>query len=107
MGFFGRLFHKEEDERDYVLPDLSMTDETTEGPWSSPSEAKPFESARRAEMADYSVPEISRQREPVSGISSRDIELIMSKLDLIASRLDNINRRLEYIESSRKGTNLW
>lgn len=112
MGFFSKLFHKEEAVRDYSLPDLSMNEGS--GPWSNPEVVDDeqrdmsFESNRAAEMNNYGIPEVRQERKVSNNsITSKDVELIMSKLDLIASRLDNLNRRIEYIEASRKGTNVW
>ncbi len=40
--------------------------------------------------------------QPQQGITDRDVELILTKLDLINKKLDSMERRLQYIERVAK-----
>jgi len=118
MGIFG-LFHKKKKFSAPAMPELSAGYGEVKGPWESPEllsepeDSNPFLGSRAAEMRNYDAPDMSRQPDLVSGerfhgnVSSKDIELIMSKLDLISSRLDNLSRRLESIEIGRKPRDIW
>jgi hypothetical protein len=124
MGLFG-LFGKKKG--DFSLQDLpsEMGDEGGDryGSWENPEyPEEPADAgfmempvgSRREEMQDVTVPEITQKTGRVVGeryggeVSSKDMQLILSKLDLIASRLDNVSRRLEGFDASRRvERNLW
>jgi len=108
MGIFSSLFHKKQKFQMNTLPDLGSMNE--EGPWSNPSvknDLNPLEiqSTRAMDSNQYEVPQMTPSQPTNnfnSGISDRDIQLILSKLDLINSRLDNLNRRFEMLEAGKK-----
>ncbi len=113
MGILSSLFHKK-NRFDHAEEPLEQGPEI--GPWSglqnnSEEDFNParLQSTRAAEMAQYEASDFNQApRDLVSGerfrggISDKDVQLILSKLDLISSRLDNLNRRLETFEMGRK-----
>jgi hypothetical protein len=117
MGLFS-LFGKKKN--DFSLHDVPL-DSGLEGAgsWENPEyPEEPTDTgfmempmgSRREEMNEITVPEITQKRGIVAGdrMSSKDIQLILSKLDLIASRLDNVSRRLDASDATRKvNRDLW
>ncbi len=116
MSIFGSFFHKKKQFDDSSLPSLA----NSAGPWSNQGfneeedlDPNRIQSTRAAEMTRYEVPEFNQApRDLVSGerfrggVSEKDVQLILSKLDLISSRLDNLNRRIEAMEATGK-RNSW
>lgn len=117
MGIFGSIFHRKKGLENEALPDLAMEPGPENGPWSNTetNESDDFnpqriQSTRADEMARYEAHEynqaprdlVSGERFRGGGISEKDVQLILSKLDLINSRLDNLNRRFEALENSKR-----
>ena len=94
MGLLDSFWHKKKEEGDFEAPNDNLNDrEPTFSPLPDRDLQPNFPDFKPGRPLDFDKQET---------ITSRDIDLILSKLELINKRLDEMDRRLQFIEKVAK-----